>query len=204
MGDKPEAAFCIGEEPIIVLSNGVRVQWVRGDVFQNHVLVMVDSQGLPDGCGNPWNLLELCTEADRVLVRDKKPGKPKLPLDVQCIMYHHILGGEDEVKKRMHSVICADCWGVLSTSADRTVVHKIYYDYRALDRTIEDFREDPAQKEQDGKRKLIIQDQTDLWRDIEDGLTVMCVMGCDQFKEIYYFKAGQIYLEIAVDHSITW
>jgi hypothetical protein len=198
MGETPGGVFCIQEEPIIVLSNGVKVRWVRYDAFNGHDLEIVDSQGLPSGCGNPWNLLELCPEADRKLVRDKKPGKSKLPVDVQCMMYHHILGGEEQVKKRMKSTISADCWGVFSTSADRTVVHTLHYDYRGVN------NDATREQQEHAQRKQLLSDQAKLWRDIEAGLTVVCVMGNEQFMEIYYFKAGQIYLEIAVDHSITW
>src|SRR5690606_1753117 len=106
-----------------------------------------------------------------------------------------ILGTEAELRVDIKRTVAADCWGVYTTSADRCVVPKIYFSYR-----------DGGSKEEDvnKKRQKIIADQTELCNDIENGLTVVLVMGQMEFKEIYYSKMQQIYLSIVVDHTVTW
>lgn len=178
---------------IILLSTGRRVQWICLDAFRGYTLITVDHDDEGFECGNPWNLVQLCPEAERKLVRDKKPQACKPPLDVKSIVGHHVFGNEAEVRSSLTDVVSSDCWGVYTTSDDRKIVHKIYYNERNIERH-DNFRDSPAYKEQDKKRAAIIDDPTELLQDIANGLTVVCVMGQEELAEVYYFKIGQLYL----------
>ena len=185
---------------IIMLSIGRRVQWVQPDAFQKYTLCTIDYDEEGFECGNPRNLLQLCPEAERKLVRDKEPQACGPPLHVKSIMYHRVFDSEAEVKSELISMTCCSCWGIYITSVDRKVVHKIYFDTRSIDRDDDDFRDSPDYKEEDKKRQAIIDDPIELLHDMESGLTVVVVLGQTELAEVYYFKIGQLYLRVKVDH----
>ncbi len=192
---------------VFKLACGVEVFWQPIDAFhKNYQLNLSNENNIEVGCGNPWNLM---TEEEEKLIRMKKPSESCIPCNLESMMYHAVLNTKNDLVENIKNNMCGDCWGIFTTTSDRKKMLKLYYDARNSKHesmrgmvSLEVFR----QMRDDESRELerLRNDPTDLINDIDNGHTLVLVYGGQNFLEEYFFRSGNSYVIITVDHSVTW
>lgn len=176
----------------------------KKDAFQRYSLEYVDSEPT-GGCGNPFNLM---TKEEYEMIINEKPKSHLVTCRLNSILYNKIIKEEDLIET-ISSDICADCWGIFTITNDRKEVVKIYYDNRNSDEkkwrlnlSTKEYHE--KVKELGKERERLCNDPSDLIDDIKQNNTVVIVLGCEEFIEMYYYKIGEMYFCSTIDHTMTW
>ena len=176
-------------EGYITLSCGIIVRWEREDAFKHDELIVVNDICKCQCCGNPWNHM---TNDETIYVKSQQ-SKNENPLGLQVLLRADTFATADNMEDDMEEMLSADCWGVFTTSADRKVVHHVFFNSK-IDKT-----EEAAKA-----REILMDDTLPLTECVQRGETVVFIMGSNQFMDIYYSKIGEVLLKNVVDHTLSW
>jgi len=173
----------------IPLKCGMVVWWEQADAFKDEELLTETSNCKCGGCGNPWNHM---TEAERVFVKSMRAPSKEKPCGLQVLLRTEVFPTLDEMEDHMEEMLGADCWAVFTTSADRKVVHREFFN---------------ARKDRNGSQaahQVLLLDTSPLIESVQQGQTVVIVTGMKQFYDIYYAQVGGVLLKNEVDHTLDW
>ena len=177
------------------LSNGAQVRWSFIDCFASYTLECVKPTAGKTVHDDPWSMM---TPEEAFMVEQKRPVTDR-PCSLDSIMTCHFINMND-VKDRLLHALGHDCWGILSTTADRKTIVKVYFDARNAPGTPEEvsvyLNREIDRIYDNGAKELV--------KDIEQGLTVIIVFGEYEFLEEYYFQVPggkDTCAVISVDHT---
>jgi hypothetical protein len=174
----------------ITLSCGMVVRWEREDAFKHDKLMVVNDICECQCCGNPWNHM---TDQESTYIKSLRNVKKEIPGGLQVLLQTETFATADDMEDDMKETLGADCWGVFTTSADRRVVHHIFFNFRS-----------GKTKEAEKAREILMDDTLPLIDWVQRGQTVVFIMGGRQFMDIYYSKIGDILLKNVIDHTLSW
>jgi hypothetical protein len=180
----------MSKSKIYTLECGAQVTWKQSDVFDNYRLEIVVPSPTSKGCGNPWNLM---TEQETILIKSQKPKTAPVPCNLKSMMYQNIISDEKQLSNELQDMLGGDCWGVFVTTQDRKEIIKVYFDARTNGQDL---------KIHDNIRNDLLKDPNELVEHIKSGHTVVIVLGGNEFIEGYFFKIGDLFVEMVNDHMI--
>lgn len=174
----------------ITLQCGMVVRWQGGDAFKNDKLEIVSYDCKCTCCGNPYNHM---TDQEFTYIKSLRHVKKEIPGGLQVLLRTETFATADEMEDDMEETLGADCWGVFTTSADRRVVHHVFFNSRT------DKTEEAAKA-----RENLMDDTLPLSECVQRGQTVVLIMGGNQFMDIYYSMTAGVLLKNVVDHTLSW
>jgi hypothetical protein len=162
---------------LFTLECGAKVHWSLKTPFEDYELqVVCDPQkDSKKSCGNPFNWM---TPSEYKEITQMRPKNTNKPCKLECMMEQQFFYDTKTVAAELIDFIGADCWGVFTTTQKRDKIVKMYFDTRT----------DGDDEDSDKLRDKLIEDPAELIDAMNNGLTVVIVMGSKRFIESYFFK----------------
>ena len=166
------------DDGVIIVKNNT-FQWHRDSVFENYDLKLVECETKKDKCKNPWSLLN---DDETTLVKSLKP-EFSAPLQLSCILKKQLLT-HAQLLKELSALIAADFWGLFVTNEARTKYEELYNARN--------------EEENEDLRTRWIKNSKSLLPYLENGDTLVVVLGMSFLSDIYISKMQKHYLYLDV------
>lgn len=154
------------------LQCGSVVKWEFDErTLSYQIRVVKEGDIRKETCCNPFNTM---TKEEYEHFKSIRPVAPETPCSVRNKIYREVIATRDELAEYISGSIGSDCWGVYYISKDQKEFTEIF-NSRKDNYTHFDIRSN------------LTGHVNDIIKRIDDGETLVCVMGGNDFIEVYYY-----------------
>lgn len=154
------------------LQCGSIVKWAFDErTLSYQIRVVKEGDIQKETCCNPFNTM---TEEEYEHFKSLCPVVTEIPCSVRNKIYREVITTRDELAEYITNSINSDCWGVYYISQDQKEFTEIF-DGRKDDESHQEIRSN------------LVENVNDIIKRINNGETLVCVMGGNDFIEVYYY-----------------